>query len=136
MPLVTDRDENIIRSVLDRLKGMVGYEDDIDRLYKVVAGSVSNRGDFRYRQGVNALSACEIAVAFIRLSEDLKQSHRNLRAEPNPEPTEEPKRDPRVDSLEAQVSANKSRIEELEKQFASLVGIVSVRALENLSQED
>ena len=125
MPLVTSRDESLIRSVLDRLNGMVGYQDDIDRLHKLVVR--------------NERLACEIAVAFIRLSEDLRQSLRNLRVDLSMELKAEPSpdaRDPRVDSLEAQVSANKSRIEELEKQFASLVGIVSVRALENLSQED
>ena len=122
MSLVTDRDRQVIRSVLDYLNGMVGYEDDIDRLHMLVA--------------CNERRACEIAVAFIRLSEDLKQSNRNLRVDLSPEPTAEPKRDPRVDSLEAQVAANRSRIEELEKQFATLIGVVSVRALENLSQEE
>ena len=108
--LTTDRDNKLIRSVLDELNGTVGYYDDIERLHRLVA--------------CNERLACEIAVAFIRLSEDLKQSHRNLRVEPSPEPTAEPKRDPRVDSLEAQVAANKSRIEELEKLVASLEGSV------------
>jgi hypothetical protein len=108
--LTTDRDNKLIRSVLDELNGTVGYYDDVERFHRLVA--------------CNERLACEIAVAFIRLSEDLKQSHRNLRVEPSPEPTAEPKRDPRVDSIEAQVAANKSRIEELEKQFATLEGSV------------
>ena len=105
MPLVTSRDESLIRSVLDRLNGMVGYQDDIDRLHKLVV--------------CNERLACEIAVAFIRLSEDLRQSLRNLRVDLILEPKADT-RDPRVDSLEAQVAANKSRIEELEELVASL----------------
>lgn len=74
----------------------------------------------------SAWLACEIAAAFIRLSEDLKEqlasrgevAHQGMAR------------------LEAQVAANKSRIDELEKLVASLVGIVSVRALENLSHEE
>jgi hypothetical protein len=116
MSLVTERDDELIKGVYLELKGARSNEY-ASRLYCRIAARAPGGEK-------PAWLACDIAAAFIRLSEDLKQSNRNLRVEPSQEPTAEPKRDPRVDSLEAQVAANRSRIEELEKQFATLEGSV------------
>lgn len=65
MPAVaTDRDRKIIDAVSIALNGSVGGDDDIERLRSQVEGG----------QSADKLHvACEIAVAFIRWAQDLKE---------------------------------------------------------------
>lgn len=61
--IATDNDHRIIDAVSFALHGKIGRPDDIDRLYKeIVAGGDEGKW-----------CACQIAVAFIRWAQDLKE---------------------------------------------------------------
>lgn len=60
---VTDADSAIMSAVSYALKGKIGQEDDVERLKKEIEGGQSTD---------KLRTACEIAVAFIRLVQDKK----------------------------------------------------------------
>ncbi len=59
----TEHDQKIIDAVSVAMGGQIGREDDAERLVEQV---VNGEG------GNPVLTACEIAVAFIRFAQDLK----------------------------------------------------------------
>ena len=59
----TDHDKRIIDAVSVALAGIIGQDDDIDRLYRQINGGQSTD---------KLRTACKIAVAFIRFAQDLK----------------------------------------------------------------
>lgn len=68
--IATDWDKKIIDAVSLALDGEVGGADDIDRLRKQIENGPLDD---------NLHTACEIAVAFIRWSQDLKNENENQR---------------------------------------------------------
>lgn len=68
--VANDWDHRIIDAVSVALQGKIGSQDDVDRLMvQVTQGG-----------GENKLKvACEIAVAFIRWSQDLKEQRESLK---------------------------------------------------------
>lgn len=70
MPLASDWDHRIIDATSIALGGKVGREDDLNRLRrKIEDGEGSD----------NLKTACEIAMAFIRWSQDLKEERDKYR---------------------------------------------------------
>lgn len=67
MKTATDQDHRIIDGVSYALKGQIGRDDDVKRLREQIEGGSS---DDKMR------TACEIAVAFIRWAQDLKDERR------------------------------------------------------------
>lgn len=66
MKIASDRDHRIIDAVSIALDGKIGQDDDVQRLKEQVEG-----GDSDDKLKV----ACEIAVAFIRWAQDLKNAN-------------------------------------------------------------
>jgi hypothetical protein len=69
--VVTEWDHRIITGVSVALEGKIGQEDDIERLKSQIEGGPSQD---------KLQVACEIAVAFIRWSQDLKRQRDAARA--------------------------------------------------------
>ena len=68
--IATDWDHRIIAGTSYCLGGKSGLDDDVDRLlYQIENGSSENK----------LRTACEIAVAFIRWAQDLKQEIKDLK---------------------------------------------------------
>lgn len=66
----TDWDHRIIDAVSVALGGLIGGRDDIDRLRSQIEGGPS---------ADKLKVSCEIAVAFIRWSQDLRRERNSLR---------------------------------------------------------
>jgi hypothetical protein len=73
MPIATDHDRRIIDAVSYALDGRIGSDDDVERLRKQIEGGSSTD---------KLKTACEIAVAFIRWAQDLKDAREPMQYRP------------------------------------------------------